>query len=270
MSYGDEIMACGQALSLARETGKRVRIVDARGKRRWDDLWRNIPEILHPRERVIDYAVLRNGVGARPYLDYTNWDGIRATHTGWRAQDHIGRIVFDESEIEFAEKACRGFGPFVLIEPNIAKASATVRWDSNPNKQWGRSRWQELVRLVKLPAVQVGAKGTEVLDGVYFIPTESFRLGAAVLQRAALSILPEGGLHHAAAALGRRAVVLFGGVISPSTTGYPFHINITRGEPCRMLVPCKHCEQTWQTISPEEVAGHASSLLASSPGQSRV
>ncbi len=266
MSYGDEIMACGQALSLARETGKRVRIVDAGGKRRWDDLWRNIPEIIHPRDRVRDCSVLRNGVGARPYLDYTNEDGIRASHTGWRARDHIGRIVFDADEIEFAEKACHGFGSFILIEPNVAKASATVRWDSNPNKQWGRDRWQQLVRLMKLPVVQVGANGTEVLDGAYFIPTATFRLGAAVLQRATLSILPESGLHHAAAALGKKAVVLFGGLISPETTGYPFHINISRGEPCRMLVPCKHCEEIWQTISPEEVADRASELLASPPG----
>lgn len=259
MSYGDEIMASGQALSLHHETGKRVRIVDLEGKHRWNPLWKNLPWIVKPGEferRSID---LINGVGSRPYLDYSKYDGVKAAHTNWRARDHIGKIIFDESELEFAERATKPFGEFLLIEPNIAVASNTVRWSSNPNKQWGRQNWQELIRLAKVPVVQIGETGTEILDGVYFIRTENFRLGAAVLARATELVLPESGLHHAAAALNKHAVVLFGGLIGVETTGYPFHTNISRGDPCRMLVPCAHCEAIWKTITPQEVAGHISS-----------
>jgi FkbM family methyltransferase len=51
-------------------------------------------------------------------------------------------------------------------------------------------------------------------------------MAAGVLSGASLLISPEGGLHHAAAALGVRAVVIFGGFISPATTGYALHTNL--------------------------------------------
>jgi hypothetical protein len=64
---------------------------------------------------------------------------------------------------------------------------------------------------------------------------------------AALLISPEGGLHHAAAALGVRAVVIFGGFISPATTGYELHTNLfTGGQACGMRIPARIAPRRWR------------------------
>lgn len=263
MSYGDEIMAGGQALSLYRRTGKCVRILDKEGSQRWDPLWHGLPWIVRPDEIDPASVELVNGVGARPYLDYSQWRHERMTYTSWRACDHVGEIRFTKEERKFAEEMTSTLGRFILIEPNIQKASKKNRWDSNPNKQWGRDNWRELVRLLgDFPIVQVGDKDVDRLEGAKFIVTPSFRLGAAVLQRAALAILPESGLQHAAAALGKRSIVLFGGVSSVENVGYPLHVNIVRGEPCCTIhVSCPHCAEIWQSISAQEIAAEARALL---------
>ena len=62
---------------------------------------------------------------------------------------------------------------------------------------------------------------------------------------------PEGGFHHAAAALNKKAVVIFGGFIDPLVTGYDFHNNIyvdIDGSPCGSRVICKHCKDCIQKI----------------------
>jgi ADP-heptose:LPS heptosyltransferase len=88
------------------------------------------------------------------------------------------------------------------------------------------------------------------------------RQASAVLAGAALLISPEGGLHHAAAALGLRAVVIFGGFISPATTGYDLHRNFfTGGQACGMRLACAHCAEAMARITPEEVAAAAREQL---------
>ena len=52
-----------------------------------------------------------------------------------------------------------------------------------------------------------------------------------MLSGARAAVLHEGGLHHAAAALGMPAVVLFGGMISPRNTGYDVHVNLAIDDP---------------------------------------
>jgi ADP-heptose:LPS heptosyltransferase len=83
------------------------------------------------------------------------------------------------------------------------------------------------------------------------------------LARAKLYIGAEGGLHHAAAALGVPAVVLFGGFIPPLVTGYETHINLTGGaqEACGSLKPCDHCRKAMDAISVEEVAAAARTII---------
>jgi ADP-heptose:LPS heptosyltransferase len=79
-------------------------------------------------------------------------------------------------------------------------------------------------------------------------------MAAATLSRARAAVLPEGGLHHAAAAVGVKSIVIYGGYISPQQTGYNLHENIfTGGEPCGMRIPCRHCEKAMASIAPEMV-----------------
>jgi ADP-heptose:LPS heptosyltransferase len=67
---------------------------------------------------------------------------------------------------------------------------------------------------------------------------------------------PEGGMHHAAAATDLKAVVIFGGHISPDLTGYNFHKNLYVNDtqsPCGNKMPCDHCKKCLEKITPEMV-----------------
>lgn len=247
---GDEIMAAGHARREYARTGKKTWIVDRAGKPRWNDLWHGLDWIALPYERG-DFSSVTNAVGCRPYLKYP-WGGVRQQFTDWRARDHIGGIQFTESEIGFAMLAP---SDYVLIEPNVKRRA-------NPNKQWGFDRWQTLVDLMPdVRWVQTGEKCARQLRGVEFIQTGTFRLAAVVLSRARLSVLPEGGLHHASAHIGRRAVVLFGGVTPVETFGYPSHDNIAVGEPCGNWKTCRHCALIWESITPQFVRGRVEAML---------
>ena len=78
-----------------------------------------------------------------------------------------------------------------------------------------------------------------------------FRRACAILIYCDLYFGPEGGFHHAAAALNKKAVVIFGGFIHPSVTGYDFHRNIfidNKGSPCGSRISCQHCEECIKQI----------------------
>lgn len=225
-------------------------VFDRNNQQRWHEMWRNNPRIATRSESVHKPQRLVNGPGVRPYIaDKTQG---RWTWKEWECPK--GEIYFSPDELAFAS----GYRPIVIIEPNNkAKAS--------PNKDWGRERWAVLAgELSKngLEPVQLGPSGTQRLAGVHLIETPTFRHACAVLARAKACVLPEGGLHHAAAALGVPSVVIFGGYIGPRQTGYATQTNLfTGGKPCGMRVTCEHCAQAMSKITPEIVLGEMLKLL---------
>lgn len=245
MGWGDEIIASGQARLLhLKDPRRKVGIFDRSGAMRSHEAWRFNPRIADRNERNGRVAELRNGPGFRPYIaaKFPN----RWVWSNWECP--TGEIYFSEEEMRFAER----FSPDIIIEPNLkAKAS--------PNKDWGIWQWKTLVGILRESGrslFQLGPSGTRQLDGVELIETPSMREACAVLGRALGAVLPEGGLHHSAAAMGLRNVaVIFGGYISPKQTGYASQINFfTGGEPCGWRVPCKHCQEAMKRITPEAVA----------------
>lgn len=150
---------------------------------------------------------------------------------------------------------------FVAIEPRLQSAAPTA-------KQWPVARYAELARRLgrQYRVIQIGAPGSVPLPGIEQLRPRSFRESLAYLKAARLYIGPEGGLHHGSAAMGTRAVVLFGGFVPPSVTGYDFHVNLTGGETrfCGTKAPrrCRHCEAAMARISVDEVEQHARRLLA--------
>ena len=147
---------------------------------------------------------------------------------------------------------------FVLIEPNLPWHKPIA-----VNKDWGEAKFQLLAdHLLKdgFDVVQMlytdyyqGSKRR--LNRVRYIHTPTFRHALAVLSRAKFAVLPEGGLHHGAAALDILAVVLFGGCAPPEVLGYDFHFNLTGREPeaCGSRTWCRHCNEAMRRISAEEV-----------------
>ena len=243
MGWGDEIMASGQARVRHALTGRKVAIVDRHGGRRWSVLWEGNPKIAKPGEAGQFDAIL-NAPGARPYHIEKRPDRWIFDPT-FRAP--VGEIFLKDAEREFASY----YKPQIVVEPNLkAKASQ--------NKHWGWERWQRFADLANasgLELVQLGPSGTRRLEGVALINTPDFRHACAVLANAGAYVGHEGGLHHAAAALGIRGVVIFGGFTPVELTGYPMHRNLGASlkQACGMRIPCEHCERTMTAITPEMV-----------------
>ncbi len=267
MGWGDEIMAAGQARVRQGTDPRKVAVTDAAGRIRWHSAWRGNPRIATPIEAERgDVQRHMNGPGCRPYVDYARmrrefarvYPGrpfttkVSDARLPWRFTDWRA----ERGEIYGRKAAPRG--EVVVVEPHL-------KGGASPNKQWGWDRWQDLVSRVDVPWVQLGPPGTRVLDGVRHVATVSFLDACAVLSGARGAVLPEGGLHHAAAALGIPAVVIFGGRSSPANLGYQGHVNLfdpaNGASPCGQTVPCAHCARALAGITPADVAQHLETLL---------
>jgi len=244
-------MATGLARGAAKR-GKRIAFGD--GKRIiWDHnsepIFRGNPNIAPPRTQIVgDLEWIRFYKGSRIY----NSQDTVNHRWNWNYDFHAipGEVFLSHEEKRFAGLFMRGL---VIIEPNAPAYKV-----STSNKQWPYERYDELSRRLRAAGHTVaqfvynGAKHRLAL--VTQIRTPTFREALAVMATASLYIGSEGGLHHGAAAVGTPAVVLFGGFVPPSVTGYAMHTNLTGGaEACGSLRPCEHCAAAMQAITVDEV-----------------
>ncbi len=253
MGWGDEIIVSGLARRAQQSDPRRVRVVDAKGRPRWSAIWDHNPRFARPGEPGA-VQLHTSAPGRRPYIE-------RETSRRWLWRDWVCPV--GEIHLGVAEQSFGGAGRgLVIVEPRLKDGAS-------PNKQWGRSRWAQLVAALRRDGhrvAQLGAPGTLLLPGAELIATRSFREACALVAQARLAILPEGGLHHAAAALGTPAIVLFGGFISPRQTGYAHQLNLFTGDaPCGMRSRCAHCARAMARIEVEQVLGHARLLLGAVP-----
>jgi hypothetical protein len=244
MGWGDEIMVTAEARRLQALDPRPVAVRGKGGQgARWHPIWDGNPRLTRPEAVHEGVQWLENYGGRRPYIEYARTTRERYA---WRADYRVepGEIYLTELE----QREYRYLDDMVVIEPHV-KAGA-------PNKSWGWERWQQLVhRLPRVRWLQLGVSGTRVLHGVRHIVTNDVRTASAVLRHAIAVVVPEGGLHHAAAALGIPGVVIFGGFISPATTGYDLHVNLfTGGEACGNRLGCAHCQQAMNSITVEQVS----------------
>ena len=252
MSYGDDIMTTGTARKMkARFPNHKVLIGDGWREYR-SPIFINNPNIDTLNSvRTSDQVVwIHDYWGNRPYLNNSLTTMDRNVFVPFKPVK--GDLYFTASEIQAAKKAIKALDSFVVIEPNIKSTYCTK------NKDWGFDKWQRVVDQLrqKTTFVQLGDKKARTLKGVTRIITDNFRAACAILSFAKLLAGPEGGLHHAAAALDIPAVVIFGGRISPKTTGYKIHINLyvdLPGSPCGMVAECKHCKRCLANISVKQV-----------------
>lgn len=217
-----------------------MRVVNAKGIPQWNEIFLHNPKIVHPTEVNVVSVRLTNASGARPYIAAKMPD--RWIWRRWNIGP--GEIFFSEEERAFGAR----HGGGVVIEPHTKVAGS--------NKAWPFERWQQVAR-TRDDLVQVGIASTVRMDGVRFVETPSFRHACAVLGASRGFVGSEGGLHHAAAALGVPAVVLFSEFIDPSITGYPMHRNLRHaGAACGMRVSCAECRRSMERITVEEVVSN--------------
>lgn len=234
MGWGDELMACGEAMSL----GGVVAIRDRSGNVRWHDAWANNPHIAKHNQKY-DKSII-NGPGARPYAKSAS-----AVAWEWQAyKPKPAKFYFADFELERAET-----GGYVVVEPNLKDKQESI------NRDWGWDNFAKVTQSVDADWVQLGATKPKLLPNARWVQTPTPRDMAVAVSRAKTFLSPEGGIHHTAAAFGIRGVVLFGGFISPQVTGYPMHKNIYIGTGlgCGKRIKCEHCVDAWAKIHPERI-----------------
>lgn len=247
MGIGDDIIATSMAKGAA-DRGERVAFGDGR-QIKWgphsEMIFRNNPNVARPGQEkgarwVHYYKGRRIYNAAGPGRWIWNYD--------FRAEP--GELFLDKGELREADD------DLILIEPNVPRKPCA------PNKQWPVDRWVVLAKRLMLQGWKVRqfeyGGPNRVAPG---IPTATFREAAGWLSSARAAVLPEGGLHHAAAAVGLPAVVLFGGFVPPAVLGYDSHSNLTGGaEACGSFTRCQHCVDAMAAIEVDEVASHVGGM----------
>ena len=236
MGLGDDLIATSIARKAFTKTGKLVMIGDGITLEK-SPVFENNP-ILSP---VISPTAVwaRVGLMCRPYIDYTKTDSQhQAYNYSFRVEP--GEIHLLPEELDFSQR------DFILIEPN-------VKGSYGGNKDWGFDKWQRLVdELPECNFVQCGHG--RILRGVEVVPVRSFRHACGLLSHARLFVGTDGGLHHAAAAVGTGAVVVWGGLAPPAVLGYEGHINLCHAkEWCGSTKKCGHCSAALAKVSVDEV-----------------
>jgi hypothetical protein len=132
----------------------------------------------------------------------TQGDGHWIWNMDWRCTP--GEIYLTHGEIAAGKRKGSGF---IVIEPNV------VRWKSSAqNKDWGATRYQDLAdrltaaghKLVQFVPPPAPGAPPVLLSNVKQVTTQTFRDAVAILKNASAYVGAEGGLHHAAAAVGFR------------------------------------------------------------------
>ena len=205
MGYGDVLMTMGEAKKLHEQTGKKVCL-----PRRY------CPELYAGIEYITDDPAKAGIVLKNPF---PATDLLRTTSS---------KIAFKKykpypADLKVLDLDLSHFGDFVFIEPH------TKTMTSANNRDWGWENFCQVVARVACRFVQP-SYGLPILPGVEPIRTKTFLDGIAVLKKASTGLMAEGGLMHAAAAVGVPSVVIFGGFISPQSTGYDMHTNLFVGD----------------------------------------
>src|ERR1043166_4833514 len=250
MGIGDDIIATSMARGAAAR-GKRVAFGDGR-RIIWGPhsatVFAHNPNVAAPgSERDADIEWMQYHKGHRVYN--SQGDGRWLWNYDFRVRP--GEFFLTDKEKSFDVP-----NNLVMIEPNVPDKPCA------PNKQWPIERWRRLAEILSERGFAVRQFGYGGRNGVApSIATSTFRRAAGLLARSPIAILPEGGLHHAAAAVGTPAVVLFGGFVSPSVFGYCGHVTLTGGAgACGSFTRCEHCVEAMRKISVDEVVAAATEI----------
>ena len=238
MGLGDWLIATAEAKELNETTGQKVKFGDKKLYFYDKTIFANNPRIATIDE---DGLWIPNYPCHRPYALKTE-NGFMTYNDKFKVTP--GEIYFSSDELEWLDKQDLP-KDFILVEPNVKNKFVHAQ-----NKAW--SYWEELLKH-NLPWLQVG----DYLAKVYTkkIITNDFREALLILSKAKLFVGTDGGLHHAAAALGIPAVVIWTGFSSPKHLGYDGHTNIHDGsDPCGTYHGvCRHCLLKANDISVKQV-----------------
>lgn len=245
MGYGDEVMATGLVKGAA-ASGKLIAFGDGQNLiwgPHFEEVFRYNPNVAR-KTGLPNIEWSRYGKGRRPTFKRTERDRYV-----WDYDFKVkpGEFFFSEQEEKFGAVYRGG----ILIEPNVV-------WNKSVavNKDWGMEKYQELCDYLSNLGHDVWQTsfGRNRLKGAKVVQIPSYRCMASALRSFNFIVCPEGGMSHAAGAVGAKAIVIFGGYPAIPVVGYDFHKNISGGvEACGKFVRCAHCADAMKRITVDEV-----------------
>jgi hypothetical protein len=249
VGFGDILMSIGEAKRLHQKTGgQKVLIAGRDGRPVKSDLLNGIPYLVTSQPGA-SRGPFQRLAGGRPYI-------VGKTNERWTWRKYRplpGEIVFTQSELEFAQR----YRGRVMIEPRTKPIG-------HDNKAWLAPRWRELAQALDaegIPTIQCAPDGVVPVTDTSAL-TPSFRYACAVLSVSKAFIGTEGGLMHAAAAVGVPGVILWSHFIAPEVTGYSMHRNIRHAEGwCGMRTKCPQCAESMARITTTEVVANLKEIL---------
>jgi ADP-heptose:LPS heptosyltransferase len=152
--------------------------------------------------------------------------------------------------------------PYVCIEPQSNDEYCV-------NKKYPTEKWQKIVDdLVEkgVTLVQVGRFNSDynLKNVINLCGKTSFREAALVIKSSCLFLSTDGGLMHAANAVGTKSIIVYTGFVHPKLTGYPENENIWIGRdhgPCGMKTFCRKCSEESSRHNHAEITDLAISIL---------
>jgi ADP-heptose:LPS heptosyltransferase len=241
MGLGDWVMASEDAKYYNELHGLRVVFANEFKRVSYNyDVFKNNPRVTDSPEPGEQVVRISNYAGHRPYIS----DVCEERFTwNFKFKAKPGELWLDDQEKRI------GIEDAVIIEPYVKDHHVFSQ-----NKAWGLENWKALVKSLDVNWVQLGAPDRRALPGVRKINTRRFREAIPYLNKAKLVVTTDGGMHHTRAALGKDAVVLWGGLVPPTILGSDLHKNIWHGaEPCGNRSLCGHCQEAMDSITVEEV-----------------
>ena len=269
MGYGDDLLVTSLAAKIKKQFPERQIVIGIAEKNYayHSPIYDNNPNIADCRNldnnkpiHLINFHELN-----RPYIDYKK--SIPNNYVWKNFKPVPGEIFFSDQEKTEAKKIIsqakkfwmknhnKKFRNIIFLETSSTKINDNQFSFKHQNKDWGIQNWIRLINKLKNDylIIQSVHAETKNIDGIFIPPKTEFRLACALLDEVDFYVGPEGGFGHVAAALNKKAVLYFGGWISPDVIGYDFHENIyyeDKQSPCGVkLKLCEHCSKARENIT---------------------
>lgn len=277
MGYGDDLLITTLAAQLKKKFPERQIVIgnSKLGTALYSRAWDNNPNISDCRNLSKDKPVhlINYNSDNRPYIDYSKSTSSKMV---WNKnfKPTPGEIYFSKQEIADAKEIIinaknywnknyiKNYKKIIFLETSSVKMNNFQLSIKQQNKDWGYENWKEFVKKIKKEYLVIHSihKETRKIDGIFSPKEMNFRTACAILSLSDIFVGPEGGFGHVAAALRKKAVLYFGGWITPEAIGYDFHENIyydNDQSPCGEIQNlCSHCADARRFITPEIFLKH--------------
>tara|TARA_A100001011_G_C14286783_1_gene834133 strand:- start:861 stop:1712 length:852 start_codon:yes stop_codon:yes gene_type:complete len=280
MGYGDDLLITTFASKIKEQyPDRQIVIGNFEEKRAYHSIiYDNNPNIADCRNidpnkptHIINYHQYN-----RPYIDYEKSTNTKYVWRNFKPKP--GQIFFTKEEKLNAKSIIsqaidywkntndENYKKIIFLETSSTKKNNKQFGMKHKNKDWGYENWENLINKIKKDYLIIQSLHHETKKNIGIFTPENldFRLACAVLNEVDFYVGPEGGFGHVAAALNKKAVLYFGGWISPDTIGYDFHENIyydNKLSPCGEYKKiCNHCEEARKAISVDIFLKHINKI----------